>query len=119
MCAATGAVCHPDYLSYFNEFAGRDPSKILVDSNLDWGQDTKRLGRRLQQLGVKEISVLLIEPLTLPLATEDAIRRYYGLPPVKLVGAYSPGTGWNAISPTIAKTLRLSFKPWWEQRPPS
>ena len=30
-----GIHCHPAYLSYFNAFAGRDPSKILVDSNLD------------------------------------------------------------------------------------
>src|ERR1017187_3182937 len=43
-------------------------------------QDTKRLGRRLRQLGAQEVSVMLIEPLTLPLPTEEAIRRFYGLP---------------------------------------
>ncbi len=115
---AVGVLCHPDYLSYFNELAGRDPSTILVDSNLDWGQDTKRLGLRLKQLGVQQISVLLIEPLTLPLPTEDAVRRLYGLPPIKLIDAYSPGTGWNVISPTIANTLGINFKPWWRRTPP-
>jgi hypothetical protein len=39
---ATG-FAHPDYLSYFNEAAGRHPERIAVDSNLDWGQDLLRL----------------------------------------------------------------------------
>jgi hypothetical protein len=117
--AIAGAVCHPDYLSYFNEFAGREPARILVDSDLDWGQDTKRLGRRLRQLGAQEVSVMLIEPLTLPLPTEDAIRRLYGLPRIKPVDASSPATGWTAISPTVAKTLGLSFQPWWDRMPPA
>jgi 4-amino-4-deoxy-L-arabinose transferase-like glycosyltransferase len=117
--AGSGAVCHPDYLSYFNEFAGREPAGILVDSNLDWGQDTKRLGRRLRQLGVQEVSVMLIEPLTWPLPTEEAVRRLYGLPRIKPVDVSSPGEGWNAISPTVANTLGLSFKPWWDRMPPT
>jgi hypothetical protein len=117
--AAAGIVCHPDYLSYFNEFGGREPARILVDSNLDWGQDTKRLGRRLHQLGAQEVSVMLIEPLTLPLPTEDAIRRFYGLPRIKPVDANFPGGGWNVISPTVANTLNLPFKPWWERMPPT
>jgi len=117
--AVPGAVCHPDYLSYFNEFAGREPARILVDSDLDWGQDTKRLGRRLQQLGVPEVSVMLIEPLTLPLPTEEAIRRFYGLPRIKPVDVSSPGEGWNVLSPTVVKTLGLSVQPWWDRMPPT
>ena len=88
--AIEGALHHPDYLSYFNEFASHDPSKILVDSNLDWGQDTKRLGRRLRQLGVEEVSVMLIEPLTLPLPVEESIRRLYGLPRIQPADVYPP-----------------------------
>jgi 4-amino-4-deoxy-L-arabinose transferase-like glycosyltransferase len=38
------AIAHPDYLPYFNELAGEHPEHIAVDSNLDWGQDLKRLG---------------------------------------------------------------------------
>jgi 4-amino-4-deoxy-L-arabinose transferase-like glycosyltransferase len=117
--AISGAISHPDYLSYFNAFAGHDPARILVDSDLDWGQDTKRLGRRLQQLGASEVSVMLIEPLTLPLPTEEAIRRFYGLPRVKPVSVSSPGEGWNVLSPTVVKTLGLSFQPWWERVPPT
>lgn len=117
--AIAGAVCHPDYLSYFNEFAGREPSRILVDSDLDWGQDTKRLGRRLQQLGVAELSVWLIEPLTLPLPTEDAVRRFYRLPRVRQANASSPAEGWTVLSPTVVKTMALPFTPWWDRIAPT
>ena len=35
---------HPDYMTYFNEFALGHPERIATDSNLDWGQDLLRLG---------------------------------------------------------------------------
>ncbi len=37
----------PSYLSYFNELAGgpKNGYKYVTDSNYDWGQDLKRLGR--------------------------------------------------------------------------
>lgn len=41
-CVAS-IVAHPDYFPYFNELAGRDPSRYLIDSNLEWGQDVLRL----------------------------------------------------------------------------
>ena len=37
------ATTHPDYIAYFNQFAGPEPERVLVDSNLDWGQDLYRL----------------------------------------------------------------------------
>jgi hypothetical protein len=42
---ATTLFAYPDYLAYFNEAVGgsRNGSAILVDSNLDWGQDLKAL----------------------------------------------------------------------------
>jgi 4-amino-4-deoxy-L-arabinose transferase-like glycosyltransferase len=52
---ASTTLCHPDYLSYFNEAAGKHPERIAIDSNLDWGQDLLRLasaGRSLQPLYV-------------------------------------------------------------------
>ena len=54
--AISGALSHPDYLAYFNEFAGSEPEKVLVDSDLDWGQSTKPLARRLKQLGATEVN---------------------------------------------------------------
>jgi len=44
---------HPHYLAYFNELAGGPSNgyKLLVDSNLDWGQDLPGLARYLQSRG--------------------------------------------------------------------
>jgi 4-amino-4-deoxy-L-arabinose transferase-like glycosyltransferase len=47
----------PDYLAYFNAAAGPRPERVLVDSNLDWGQDLYRLAdtvraRRIDSLRV-------------------------------------------------------------------
>src|SRR5262249_55715397 len=33
----------PDYLPWFNALAGRHPENVLLDSDLDWGQDLFRL----------------------------------------------------------------------------
>jgi hypothetical protein len=42
---------HPHHLAYFNELAGGPANgwRRLVDSNLDWGQDLKRLAAWLRQ----------------------------------------------------------------------
>jgi hypothetical protein len=44
--AVVSLIAHPFYIEYFNEFAGGASTgyKYLLDSNLDWGQDVKRLG---------------------------------------------------------------------------
>jgi 4-amino-4-deoxy-L-arabinose transferase-like glycosyltransferase len=48
--AGTALLAHPDYLKYFNEFAGgkRNGYRYLLDSNLDWGQDVKPLRKFLE-----------------------------------------------------------------------
>ncbi len=49
----------PNYLSYFNEFVG-GPSQgflCLRDSNIDWGQDLKGLGKYCRKYGIKELSL--------------------------------------------------------------
>ena len=117
--AVSGVLSHPDYLSYFNAIAGRQPANVLVDSDLDWGQDTKRLARRLRDLNVQSVSLMLLEPLAQPLPVEDDLRRYYGLPPIQAVNFTSPPEGWTVISPTAARTLALPFKPWYELIPPT
>ena len=38
---------HPDYLAAFNPLAGSRPERIVVGSDLDWGQDLQRLSIRL------------------------------------------------------------------------
>ncbi|HUQ93523.1 MAG TPA: glycosyltransferase family 39 protein [Bryobacteraceae bacterium] len=52
------AVEHPDYLSYFNFLAGSRPENILVDSDLDWGQDVFRLRDKLRELDVKHLAIV-------------------------------------------------------------
>jgi hypothetical protein len=45
----SSALAHPDYLAWFNELAGTHPDAVLVDSNLDWGQDLPRLRDAIRQ----------------------------------------------------------------------
>lgn len=48
---------YPHYLAYFNESAGGPDNgyRYLVDSNLDWGQDLKGLGKYLEEKGIDRI----------------------------------------------------------------
>ena len=51
--ASTAALIHPGYLSYFNLAVG-GPGQghlVLLDSNLDWGQDLYRVPEALAELG--------------------------------------------------------------------
>ena len=54
--AGSSLRCHPDYLAYTNELAGSAPEKVLADSDLDWGQDMKRLSARLRQVGATQVT---------------------------------------------------------------
>ena len=47
----------PDYLAYFNPVAGPRPERVLVDSNLDWGQDLYRLADTVRARGIDSIRV--------------------------------------------------------------
>jgi Dolichyl-phosphate-mannose-protein mannosyltransferase len=55
--AVSSAMAHPDYLAYFNEFGGKDPSRLLIVGDLDWGQDLTRLATYLREQNVKHISI--------------------------------------------------------------
>ena len=92
--AISGAVVHPDYLSYFNEFTPAERAHFTVDSDLDWGQDLKLAARELRASGATEVATNLMDLIT--------ISSINGLPPCKPVGFYTPSEGWNMISPTIA-----------------
>jgi len=94
--AATSLAAHPDYLTYFNALAGSKPEDVLVDSDYDWGQDMKRLGRRLRELGVRQVYFNQFEP--------GDMEKLYGFPPIKDLDINGPGPGWNVVSPTRMKT---------------
>jgi len=101
--ALSGALKHPDYLSYFNEFVPREPEKILVDSDLDWGQDLKRLAKRLRELGVRKIGIESFGEPTIP--------SLYDLPPNEPVDYRYPTQVWTVIHPTIANTSDFIYHP--------
>jgi hypothetical protein len=51
---------HPGYLGYFNEIVGgnRNADRFLIDSNLDWGQDLRRLGIWAADNGVSRVNLI-------------------------------------------------------------
>jgi len=57
---ATAVLIYPDHLAYFNELAG-GPSRgheVLDDSNVDWGQDLKRLAEYLRRENIEKVRLL-------------------------------------------------------------
>lgn len=82
-------IAHPDYFPYFNELAGRNPSRYLIDSNLDWGQDLLRLRRFCRQRGITTLPRALFTSSDL-----DAI----GLPPNTEIDWTRPPTVPAALS---------------------
>ncbi len=79
-----------DYIAYFNELAGSDPSKIFVAGcDLDCGQDLFRLS---DELRAKHISGISIAMWTSADMTKSE------LPAFTVPKPFRPVTGWLAIS---------------------
>ena len=79
---------NPDYLPYFNETIAH-PERVLVDSDLDWGQDLRRLEWRAAQIKIPLLN--LAYRGTASLTREP-------LPPIVVMPPWKPVTGWIAIS---------------------
>jgi hypothetical protein len=99
----SSARIHPDYIAYFNETVGSHPEDVLVDSDLDWGQDVKRLGNRLRELHAPSV----IYPQFL---IED-LERQQGFPPLKPADdlVRPPQSGYFAAGATFWKALRFGL----------
>jgi 4-amino-4-deoxy-L-arabinose transferase-like glycosyltransferase len=104
--AGSSLLSHPDYLPYFNELAGSEPEKIVVDSNLDWGQDMQRLAARLRQVGATG--------LTFNQFFLAHLEKEHGFPPIHEMDLLNPSPGWNAVSLTNWKIARLGL---WSSHP--
>jgi hypothetical protein len=91
----------PDYLPYFNE-AVVDPEYVLVDSDLDWGQDLYRLEQRARQLQIAHLN--LAYRGTADLAREP-------LPPLHILPPNQPVRGWVAVS-ALARTRNPADYAW-------
>jgi Dolichyl-phosphate-mannose-protein mannosyltransferase len=92
---------YPDYLPYFNETAAH-PERVLVDSDLDWGQDLHRLELRVAQLHIGHLSLAY---------RGSADLRREPLPQVHILGPRERVTGWVALS-ELARTRNLSDYAW-------
>lgn len=49
---------HPHYVGHFNLLAGKNPERILVDSDLDWGQDLLHLRRYLEEHNLTNVEIV-------------------------------------------------------------
>ena len=113
--AASGAAHHPDYLAYFNELVGAEPEKVLVDSDLDWGQGTVELARQLREMGIGHVSFVT------SYLSDANLQAWPGLPPTTGIDPLKPVEGWTAIGPTFWKSVQYGLyyryanvKPWFE-----
>jgi len=79
---------YPDYLAYFNE-AVPHPEEVLVDSDLDWGQDLRRLEHRAKELSLPRLGLAY-------LGSADPTREH--LPPLVMLRPGERVTGWVAIN---------------------
>ena len=80
---------HPDYLPYFNVLAGNHPEKNFSDSDLDWGQDVKRLAITLEKRKIKEFSGAIFGNKKLLTQLGFSIQK---------LKPYQKSTGWIAVS---------------------
>jgi Dolichyl-phosphate-mannose-protein mannosyltransferase len=92
---------YPDYLPYFNETVTH-PERVLVDSDLDWGQDLHRLELRVAQLHIGHLNLAYR-------GTADLRRE--PLPQVHILAPREQVTGWVALS-ELARTRNLSDYAW-------
>ncbi len=101
---------YPSFLAYFNEFIGGPANgyKYVVDSNLDWGQDLKRLAAWVNTNKIDKIHLHYFG---------GAVPEYYlGDKFVFWWGAYSPQDiigpgGWLAVSATFLQGGRGQLVP--------
>jgi len=105
--AAASLWIHPHYLAYFNELIGpRNASRVLIESNLDWGQDLGTLARYLDERGNPEVWLAYF-------GVEKP--RNHGMR-VRLLRGCEPVEGLVAISANVLHGLYSSQNPF--KRPP-
>lgn len=76
-------------LAYVNALAARDPAAVVLDSDLDWGQDLFALRDELRARNVKRLSIAYFG---MTRACE------HGLPKLRPLRPGKPTSGWIAIS---------------------
>ncbi len=86
---------YPAFLAYFNEAVGGPAggAQYVVDSNLDWGQDVRRLRAFIDAQGLDSIAVDYFGT--------SSPRHELGAPFVPWGSALGPYPGWLAVSASI------------------
>lgn len=103
----------PHQEAYFNQLAGgtRGADRVLVDSNLDWGQDLIALRRLLQERGIETpylayFGTALPEAYGISYKPLPSFLRFTAGAEVDAFNPYTPPPGWYAIS---RSSLRLGL----------
>jgi hypothetical protein len=101
--ALEGLWIHPHYLAHFNALVGGPANgpRLLLDANLDWGQDVTTLARELDARGNPPLWLALF-------AVEDPAA--YGVRGRPLPGC-RPVAGWLAISANVRGGLYAAGDP--------
>ena len=104
----SGALHHPDYLSYTNEITRNHPEDFVAESDLDWGQDMYRVADFLRRVGAREVS---FTPYTV-----SYLEYGRAFPKCTYSDWYHPAPGWNVVS---LSGLKVYNHPGWAaNRPP-
>ncbi len=102
---STLVTAYPDYLAWFNAFAGAHPERILVDSDLDWGQDLRRLSQELARRQITDVYIAYR-------GSADLTREH--LPSYKPLWPHQQVTGWIALDMLSLKESNHGYD--WLQR---
>jgi len=97
------ATMHPDYLAFFNVVSGgpRRGERLLLDSNLDWGQDMGRLAKWLKSNEANG------RPYTIRCSfVNEQLLHALGLNPAALTA--SPQSGLFAISKNVRHRFQVA-----------
>ncbi len=94
---------YPHYIAYFNEIIGgsKNGYEYVIDSNVDWGQDLKRLAKFVDENKIARIKVDYFGG--------GSPEYYLGEKLIPWWSSKGPTTGWIAVSATLYQS---SFEDW-------
>jgi len=124
--AVSTTLAHPDYLPWFNAFAGRHPERIVVAGDLDWGQDLLRLADTVRARHIDSLALAyfgsadprrLLPAALRPLAPDEHASGWIAVSEAVLKGVgFEPHRGFEWLEPVppvarVGHTIRLYYFP--------
>jgi hypothetical protein len=92
------ARAHPDYIADFNELVGNRPDRVLVNGDLDWGQDLDRLAEDVRKRGITRIRIAYFGSASPP----------KHIPGVERLAPHDRSPGWVAVSEAVIKGVLVA-----------